>query len=65
MTVYCSFCGKSQHEVYKLFAGIGPKSFICNECATLCVNLMLEDLKNPDDMITKLNKWVERNKDLT
>lgn len=33
-TMYCSFCGKSQHEVSKLIAG--PTSFICNECVVLC-----------------------------
>ena len=33
-TLYCSFCGKSPHEVDKLVAG--PKTFICNECTDLC-----------------------------
>ena len=33
-TLYCSFCGKSQHEVKKLVAG--PKVCICNECTDLC-----------------------------
>jgi hypothetical protein len=33
-TYYCTFCGKSQHEVRKLVAG--PKVFICNECVGLC-----------------------------
>jgi hypothetical protein len=34
LTLYCSFCGKSQHEVAKLVAG--PSLFICNECTDLC-----------------------------
>jgi ATP-dependent protease Clp ATPase subunit len=34
-TLYCSFCGKSQHEVRKLIAG--PTAFICDECVALCV----------------------------
>ena len=33
-TLYCSFCGKSQHEVEKLVAG--PRVFICDECTDLC-----------------------------
>ncbi|MDG6146392.1 hypothetical protein NF717_12180, partial [Lactococcus formosensis] len=33
-TLYCSFCGKSQHEVRKLIAG--PTVFICDECVELC-----------------------------
>jgi hypothetical protein len=38
--LYCSFCGKSQHEVKKLIAG--PSVFICNECIGLCDGIMLE-----------------------
>ena len=34
LTLYCSFCGKSQHEVEKLVAG--PRVFICDECTDLC-----------------------------
>jgi hypothetical protein len=37
-TLFCSFCGKSQHEVAKLIAG--PASFICDECVGLCVNII-------------------------
>ena len=37
-TVYCSFCGKSQHEVEKLIAG--PTVFICDECTGLCVSII-------------------------
>jgi len=40
-TMYCSFCGKNQHEVVKLIAG--PTVFICNECVDLCNELILED----------------------
>ena len=39
-TLYCSFCGKSQHDVQKLIAG--PTAFICNECVGLCDGLVLE-----------------------
>ena len=37
-TMYCSFCGKSQHEVKKLIAG--PAVFICNDCTGLCQKIM-------------------------
>ncbi len=37
-TLYCSFCGKSQHEVKKLIAG--PTVFICDECTTLCMAII-------------------------
>jgi ATP-dependent Clp protease ATP-binding subunit ClpX len=40
-TLYCSFCGKSQHEVIKLIAG--PTVFICNECVELCMDIIRED----------------------
>jgi ATP-dependent Clp protease ATP-binding subunit ClpX len=43
-TLYCSFCGKSQHEVKKLIAG--PTVFICNECVELCVDIIREDSKS-------------------
>ncbi len=39
-TMYCSFCGKSQHEVSKLIAG--PKAFICDECVDLCREIIAE-----------------------
>ncbi len=42
-TLYCSFCGKSQHEVRKLIAG--PTVFICNECVELCMDIVREDNK--------------------
>ena len=40
-TLYCSFCGKSQHEVRKLIAG--PNVFICNECVELCADIIKEE----------------------
>ncbi|MDR1910379.1 MAG: ATP-dependent Clp protease ATP-binding subunit ClpX [Holosporales bacterium] len=40
-TLYCSFCGKSQHEVHKLIAG--PTVFICDECVELCSGIIRED----------------------
>ena len=42
-TLYCSFCGKSQHEVRKLIAG--PTVFICDECVELCMDIIKEDHK--------------------
>lgn len=42
-TLYCSFCGKSQHEVRKLIAG--PNVFICNECVELCMDIIQEEDK--------------------
>ncbi|MBI2234140.1 MAG: ATP-dependent Clp protease ATP-binding subunit ClpX [Micavibrio aeruginosavorus] len=43
-TLYCSFCGKSQHEVRKLIAG--PNVFICNECVELCTDIIREEDKS-------------------
>lgn len=43
-TLYCSFCGKSQHEVRKLIAG--PTVFICDECVELCTDIIKEENKN-------------------
>ena len=43
-TLYCSFCGKSQHEVRKLIAG--PTVFICDECVELCMDIIKEDHKS-------------------
>jgi ATP-dependent Clp protease ATP-binding subunit ClpX len=43
-TLYCSFCGKSQHEVRKLIAG--PTVFICDECVELCMDIIREETKN-------------------
>ncbi len=43
-TLYCSFCGKSQHEVRKLIAG--PTVFICDECVELCMDIVREEHKS-------------------
>ena len=40
-TLYCSFCGKSQHEVKKLIAG--PSVFICDECIELCTDIVQDE----------------------
>jgi ATP-dependent Clp protease ATP-binding subunit ClpX len=66
--LYCSFCGKSQHEVKKLIAG--PSVFVCDECITLCNDIMREedggnqidvekaDLPAPRDICATLNEYV-------
>jgi len=41
--LYCSFCGKSQHEVRKLIAG--PSVFICDECVDLCNDIIKEEIQ--------------------
>ena len=41
--LYCSFCGKSQHEVRKLIAG--PSVFICDECIELCNDIIREEIQ--------------------
>jgi hypothetical protein len=43
-SLYCSFCGKSQHEVRKLIAG--PTVFICDECVELCMDIIGEENKS-------------------
>ncbi|RMD50161.1 MAG: ATP-dependent Clp protease ATP-binding subunit ClpX, partial [Alphaproteobacteria bacterium] len=43
-TLYCSFCGKSQHEVRKLIAG--PTVFICDECVELCMDIIREETRS-------------------
>ena len=45
-TLFCSFCGKSQHEVRKLIAG--PTVFICDECVELCMDIIREEHKSAD-----------------
>ena len=45
--LYCSFCGKSQHEVRKLIAG--PSVFICDECIELCNDIIREETAAGDD----------------
>ena len=41
--LYCSFCGKSQHEVKKLIAG--PAVFVCDECVALCNDIIREEIQ--------------------
>ena len=67
-TLYCSFCGKSQHEVRKLIAG--PTVFICDECVELCNDIIREETKagltgrkegevpTPADIFGTLNDYV-------
>ncbi len=53
--LYCSFCGKSQHEVRKLIAG--PSVFICDECVELCNDIIREELEDRGETgATKLPK---------
>lgn len=66
--LYCSFCGKSQHEVRKLIAG--PSVFVCDECITLCNDIMREetqdevvkhdksDLPKPKEICATLDEYV-------
>lgn len=65
--LYCSFCGKSQHEVKKLIAG--PTVFICDECVELCSDIIQEEegtigeksgegLKSPEEIFNILNEYV-------
>ena len=66
-TLYCSFCGKSQHEVRKLIAG--PTVFICDECVDLCTDIIREETKSsviksdkelstPSEIFKILNEYV-------
>lgn len=61
-TLYCSFCGKSQHEVRKLIAG--PSVFICDECIDICVDISVErDVRSRPDGKTSFNiilKFVDK-----
>lgn len=52
--LYCSFCGKSQHEVKKLIAG--PSVFVCDECVDLCNDIIREEMQElaADDKESKL-----------
>ena len=65
--LYCSFCGKSQHEVRKLIAG--PSVFICYECVELCTDIIREeleekaassrsDLPKPAEILAVLDQYV-------
>ena len=44
--LYCSFCGKSQHDVRKLIAG--PSVFVCDECVELCNEIIREEVEDKD-----------------
>ena len=66
-TLYCSFCGKSQHEVRKLIAG--PTVFICDECVELCMDIIKEEnktvpstkssnIETPRELYRLLNEYV-------
>ena len=66
-TLYCSFCGKSQHDVRKLIAG--PTVFICDECVALCMDIIREEnrttlaksregVPSPQDIAAILNDYV-------
>jgi ATP-dependent Clp protease ATP-binding subunit ClpX len=68
-TLYCSFCGKSQHEVKKLIAG--PSVFVCDECIELCNEIIRDelpattegkdgkgDLPTPSEIKTNLDNYV-------
>ncbi|CAH1385218.1 ATP-dependent Clp protease ATP-binding subunit ClpX [Candidatus Nitrotoga sp. M5] len=67
--LYCSFCGKSQHEVRKLIAG--PSVFVCDECVELCNDIIREEINNtvsgstdkadllvPHDIRARLDEYV-------
>ena len=54
--LYCSFCGKSQHEVRKLIAG--PTVFICDECVELCMDIIKEE--NKDSFLNNNHEGVPR-----
>jgi ATP-dependent Clp protease ATP-binding subunit ClpX len=58
-TLYCSFCGKSQHEVRKLIAG--PTVFICDECVELCMDIIREENKTS---LVKSNEGVPTPQDI-
>ena len=57
--LYCSFCGKSQHEVRKLIAG--PTVFICDECVELCMDIIKEENK---DTLVKYQEGVPPPKEI-
>ncbi len=71
--LYCSFCGKSQHEVRKLIAG--PSVFICDECVELCNDIIREEIQEstnegsgeklptPQEISAKLDEYVIGQKD--
>ena len=57
--LYCSFCGKSQHEVRKLIAG--PSVFVCDECVELCNDIIREEIEDSQELQSDLrNKCLLR-----
>ena len=46
--LYCSFCGKSQHEVRKLIAG--PSVYVCDECVELCNDIIKDELQDDSSL---------------
>lgn len=60
--MYCSFCGKSQHEVRKLIAG--PTVFICDECTTLCMDIVEQEAGQPSEhTIAHVVRWLRKQAD--
>ncbi|MEE8482390.1 MAG: ClpX C4-type zinc finger protein, partial [Acidiferrobacterales bacterium] len=53
--LYCSFCGKSQHEVRKLIAG--PSVFVCDECVELCNDIIREEVQEETNAAQSRNKF--------
>ncbi|MHB1529332.1 MAG: ATP-dependent Clp protease ATP-binding subunit ClpX [Acidiferrobacteraceae bacterium] len=53
--LYCSFCGKSQHEVRKLIAG--PSVFVCDECVELCNDIIREEVQEETETLIARNKF--------
>jgi ATP-dependent protease Clp ATPase subunit len=61
--LYCSFCGKDQHEVRKLIAG--PTVFICDECVELCMDILVEEcvgakIEAANRLRTVVAGWAEK-----
>lgn len=54
--LYCSFCGKSQHEVRKLIAG--PSVFVCDECVELCNDIIREEVQEETNAAQSRNKFL-------
>jgi len=62
-TLFCSFCGKSQHDVKKLIAG--PTVFICDECIELCNDIMIEEMSDEkDSQASSANKGLPKPKEI-
>jgi hypothetical protein len=57
-TLYCSFCGKSQHDVKKLIAG--PKVHICDECVNACIEILGSDREWCDHELANIKRLREQ-----